>query len=121
MADKTRQIELKLTREIKLANPVLALAVSTDDAIFYAACMDGGIYKVESGKSEPVRIGKHDSYASSVHLLPDQRTVVSGGYDGTLQWHDAVKIQTVRQVKAHRFWSWQTDLSPNGTLVASVT
>ncbi len=65
--------------------------------------------------------GKHASYASSVHLLPDGKTLISGGYDGTLQWHDIEKKETIRTVKAHKFWSWQTDLSPDARFIASVT
>jgi len=121
MAEKTHQIEVKLARELKLPSPVLGLTVSRDNATFYASCMDGGIYAVDATKGDARRIGKHDSYASSVHLLPDQQTLISGGYDGTLQWHDVQKHETVRRIKAHSFWSWQTDLSANGLLLASVT
>jgi WD40 repeat protein len=121
MAEKTPQIELKLAHELKLPSPVLGLAVARDNAAFYASCMDGRIYAVEATKDNPRQIGRHDSYASSVHLLPDQRTLISGGYDGTLQWHDIEKSQTMRRITAHKFWSWQTDLSPDGSLLASVT
>jgi len=65
---------------------------------------------------------RHDSYASGCVLLPDGKTVIYGGYDGALIWHDAIKNgRTLRKVKAHRFWSWQLALSPDGTRVASVT
>src|SRR5258705_5773340 len=118
---KEKKVETKLLREMQFPSAVLGLAVSQDGQTFYAACMDGGVYVAGSEKEPPQRIGKHDSYCSSIHLLPDGETLVSGGYDGTLLWHDLRKRQTVRTVKAHRFWSWQTDLSPNGDWLASVT
>jgi WD40 repeat protein len=116
---KEKKIETKLVREAQLPSAVLGLAISADGQTFYAACMDGGVYVTSASKKE--RIGRHQSYASSVHLLGGQNILISGGYDGTLQWHDLQKRETVRTVKAHRFWSWQTDVSPDGQLVASVT
>jgi len=119
--NKEKKIESKLLQEWKLPSSVLGLAMAPDLQKFYAACMDGGIYEVIAGKGGQHQIGKHSSYASSVHLLPDGERLVSGGYDGTVQWHDIGKRRTMRTIKAHQFWSWQTDLSPDGKLVASVT
>ena len=63
----------------------------------------------------------HESYASSVALLPDGVTLISAGYDGALLWHDLKERKTTRRVKAHEFWSWNMDVSTDGALVASVT
>jgi WD40 repeat protein len=54
-------------------------------------------------------------------LLPGERTVISGGYDGALIWHDVETRRSVRRVQAHRFWNWQLALSPDGSRLATVT
>src|SRR5215212_11838294 len=121
-ASKEQKIEAKLARELQLPSAVLGFAASNDGGMYYCACVDGGVYQVRAeAKATAQRMGKHQSYASSVHLLPDQKTLISGGYDGALQWHDVEKRETIRTVKAHSFWSWQTDLSADGAWVASVT
>ena len=63
---------------------------------------------LESGERQ--RIGKHDSYASSVSLLPNAQVLISAGYDGFLQWHDLAERNLIRKVQAHRFWSWKSAL-----------
>src|SRR5262249_10333660 len=64
---------------------------------------------------------KHSSFASSCVLLPDGKTVISGGYDGMLLWHDVESGKCVKRVKAHEFWNWQLALSPDGKKVATTT
>jgi hypothetical protein len=54
-------------------------------------------------------------------LLLGGKTVISAGYDGVLQWHDVEARKTIRKVKAHDFWSWDMDVSADGSVVASVT
>jgi len=54
-------------------------------------------------------------------LLPDGKTVISGGYDGQLLWHDVETKRCWRRVQAHQFWSWQLALSPDGRYLATVT
>lgn len=108
-------------KDISLPAAVLALDVSADGKTAFAACQDGGVFSVdmESGKHE--RIGKHESYASGVTMLPDGKTVISAGYVGVLQWHDLPTRKTIRKVKAHDFWSWCMDVSTDGSMIASVT
>ena len=108
-------------KEISLPAAVLAIAATPDGKTVFAACQDGGVFTVdvESGKHE--LLGKHESYASGVALLPDGNTLISAGYDGVLQWHDLAARKTIRRVKAHEFWSWDMGVSADGSLVASVT
>ncbi|MBN9693196.1 MAG: hypothetical protein J0M24_23380 [Verrucomicrobia bacterium] len=112
----------KLTRlkEFKLATPVLALEVSVDGQTLFAACQDGSILHIRDG-GEISPLERHDSYASGLALLPDQKTLISGGYDGQLIWHDLTTGKVIRRVKAHDFWSWDMAVSRDGTRVASVT
>jgi WD40 repeat protein len=84
--------------------------------------MDGQIFEVDSatGASLPFA-SRHTSFASGCVLLPDGGTLISGGYDGCLIWHDVLTRREVRRVKAHSFWSWQLALTPAGERVASVS
>jgi WD40 repeat protein len=115
-------MKLTLAHDHALPTGVLGLAVAPDGARAFAACADGLLYSVDtaSGKAEAFD-GKHQSFASGCVLLPDGRTVISGGYDGTLIWHDVETRRSWRRVQAHQFWSWQLALSPDGTRLATVT
>ena len=114
-------ITLTEDQEFKLPSTIHDLAVDPDGASLWAACLDGGIYRVNlaDGKAEP--IGHHQRYASGVHVLEKQDAILSAGYDGRLLWHDRSEAKVFREVKAHDFWSWQSALSPDQTLIATVT
>src|SRR5262245_59639680 len=115
------KLKTEKLKEIALPSAVLGLDATADGKTLFAACQAGDVFVVdaESGKHE--LLGQHESYASGVALLPDGKTVISGGYDGVLQWHDLNERKTLRKVKAHEFWSWDIDVSEDGSLVASVT
>lgn len=114
-------VKAEVAKTHKLPTAVLGMDCAADAAHLYAACMDGGIYHVDpiSGVSE--LLYRHESYASGVCLVPGTSTLISAGYDGVLQWHDLSTKQNIRKVEAHKFWSWQSALSPDGKLFASVT
>lgn len=115
---------MKLTslREAKLPAGALGLAISPDASVAYAACAYGSIHHVDlvSGTTREFT-GKHNSYASGCVLLPDGKTLISGGYDGALLWHETASGRSWRRVLAHHFWSWQLALSADGSRVASAT
>jgi len=111
----------ELLKEIKLPSPLLGLDVSDDGTTALTACLGGEVHEVNLLSGERSLLGKHESYASSVHRIAGQNTAVSGGYDGALLWHDVKEKKTVRRVQAHQFWSWQSTVSPDGRFVASVT
>lgn len=113
--------KLEKLREIKLPAALLALDAAPDGKTLFAACLDGGVFTVDADAGEASLLGRHDSYASGVALLPDGKTVISAGYDGMLQWHDLVERKTLRKVRAHDFWSWDLAVSRDGSLAASVT
>ena len=107
---------------IPLPTGVLGLTGSADGSRLYAACMDGQIFAVDPGtKSVTPFESAHSSYASGCVLAADGRTVISGGYDGCLLWHDVETRRLIRRVAAHDFWSWQIALSPDARRVASVS
>src|SRR5260221_2234374 len=115
-------MKLDTAKTINLPTGVLGLAGTSDGARLYAACMDGRIFEVvpETGSITPFS-DAHSSYASGCVLLPDAKTLISAGYEGSLLWHDVAAKRLIRRVKAHDFWSWQMALSPDGRLVASVS
>jgi WD40 repeat protein len=112
---------LEKKREFKLPTAVLALAVVPDGSSVLAACLDGQVLLLdpENGSTRP--LGRHESYASGVVLLPDNRTVVSSGYDGALLWHDLTDGSVPRRIQAHQFWSWDLAAARDGSFIVSVT
>jgi WD40 repeat protein len=115
---------MKLTKvkDLSLPTGVLGLAMSGDGGKLYAACMDGALYECDPAGGKPAAFdSRHSSFASGCVLLPDGKTLISGGYDGWLLWHDVESKQCFRRVQAHAFWSWQMALSPDGRHVATVT
>ena len=115
-------MKLTRTQDHPLPTGTLGLAISADGSQAFAACADGKIYRVETatGKAEAFEVG-HASYASGCVLLPDGRTLISGGYDGMLLWHDVESRRCFRRLQAHGFWSWQLALSPDGKRIASTS
>lgn len=115
--------EPKLTKlnEFKLPAAVLALEAAADGRTLYAACLDGAVLRIEAESGKFTELGRHGSYASGVALIANGATLVSGGYDGTLLWHDLASGTVSRRLKAHEFWSWDLAASLDGKLVASVT
>jgi len=111
----------ELVKEIKLPTAVLGLDLTSEADKAYAACFDGGIYEVETDSGDRRLLLKHDSYASGVLLLSRAQLLISSGYDGTLRWFDLAERNLIRQVQAHRFWSWKSALAADESLVASVT
>jgi len=115
-------MKLTLDKEISLPTGALGLAITPDGKRAFVSCADGSIHSVEisSGKSEEFA-EKHLSFASGCVLLPDERTLISAGYDGVLLWHDIETRRAIRRVQAHKFWSWQLALSPDSKRIATVT
>jgi WD40 repeat protein len=105
----------------KLPSTVLGMDVSQDGSRLYAACMDGGVYEGDAKTGDAKKLYAHASFASGVSALHDSSIIISAGYDGTLIWFDVAEKKEVRRVPAHKFWSWQSDLSRDGKYFASVT
>ena len=113
-------ITFKRTTHFRLPTAILGASLSADGQSMVAACMDG-VYLADLESKSAERIVQHESYVSSAVFLPDQNTIVSAGYDGTLKWTERSSRQLVRSLDLHRFWSWDMAVSPDGGLIASVT
>jgi len=114
-------VKAEQAKILKLPSTVLGLDVSADASHLYAACMDGGVYQVDAKSGDSTPLYKHESFASGVHVLPQSTTLISAGYDGAVIWYDLAAKKSIRTVPAHQFWSWQSALSADGKLFASVT
>ncbi len=108
-------------KTLNLPTTVLGLDVSGDAQQLYAACMDGGVYRVDAKTGASAVLVRHDSFASGVCRVPNASLLITSGYDGVLQWYDLATSKMLRQVAAHKFWSWQSAVSPDGRLFASAT
>ncbi|HUR44981.1 MAG TPA: hypothetical protein VMZ27_03815 [Candidatus Saccharimonadales bacterium] len=113
--------KLDLVKEINLPSPVLGVDSTADGQTIFAACLDGGVYKVDAASGQAEQLLSHQSCSSGVWFLHKSNVLLSAGYDGFLKWYDLGKKQIVRELQAHKFWSWQMAVSPDEKLVASVT
>lgn len=104
----------------KLPTGVLGAALSDDGQRLLCGCMDGA-YSADLAEQSYEKVGEHGSYVSSVAWLGDMQTAVSAGYDGVVKWLDVHSKLTLREIPLHNFWSWDMAVSPDRTLLASVT
>ncbi|MGA0039279.1 MAG: WD40 repeat domain-containing protein [Pirellulales bacterium] len=107
------------TKNLTLPTAVLAAAWLSETELV-AGCLDG-VYRVDLETESHRKVGEHTSYVSSVAVLPQRRQYLSAGYDGLLHWYDNESNERVRTLKLHDFWSWDMTVSPDESLVASVT
>lgn len=107
----------------KLALPSIVLSIAEDAANgrLFCACMDGGIYEVNLDSGTRSELYRHENFASGIHWLPERNLLLSSGYDGRINWYDLNRQKLIRYVNAHQFWSWQSAVSPDKGLIASVT
>lgn len=105
--------------DFKLPTAVLAAAWLGEGELL-AGCMDG-VYRVDLAAASHRKVGTHASYVSSVAAVPRHGQYLSAGYDGRLQWYDLASDEPTRSLDLHRFWSWDMAVSPDESLVASVT
>jgi WD40 repeat protein len=114
-------VKAEQVKTFNLPTAVLGLDVSADQLYLYAACMDGSICEVDAQSGAYKVLLRHESFASGVCRIPETSLLITSGYDGRLQWYDLDAEKTLRQVDAHKFWSWQSAISPHGKLFASAT
>lgn len=112
-------VKFEKLKTIELRSTALGFDISPDGKTLYAACLDGGVYKIDSESGKAREFGRHDSYASGVKLIPGTEQAVTCGYDGALQWHDVGAERMTRRVEAHEFFIWDMDVSRDGKWVAT--
>ncbi|MCA8989948.1 MAG: hypothetical protein KDA78_20045 [Planctomycetaceae bacterium] len=113
-------VSFKLASHFKLPTGLLSGALSEDGSQLLAACMDG-VYQAELESKKYDKVAEHGSYVSSAAWLPVHGSYISAGYDGVLKWINAESKQVQREQKLHDFWSWDMAVSPDQSLIASVT
>jgi WD40 repeat protein len=113
------QTTLQKKHEFKLPTGILAAALAPDGQALIAGCMDG-VYRCDVDAKNQQKLYQHDSYVSSVAWLADD-VILSAGYDGAVRWFDLKTAESLREVKLHDFWSWDMAVSPDQTMLASVT
>jgi WD40 repeat protein len=114
-------VKAEAVKTLELPAVVLGLDLSEDGRSLYAACMDGGVYQVDAATGASTLLCRHESYASGACRVPESSLLISSGYDGAIQWFDLSTGKVVRKIDAHKFWSWQSAVSPDGKYFASVT
>lgn len=108
------------TLEFKLPTAILGACLLENQREMIAACIDG-IYRVDLESKKHDRVAGHASYASSAVSLPKHQSFVTAGYDGNIKWFSATDNSLLREIKAHRFWSWDMAVSKDQRWLASVT
>ncbi|MEZ6097364.1 MAG: hypothetical protein R3E01_00185 [Pirellulaceae bacterium] len=119
-----KSIRLQSSRKLQLPSGVLSLSIGHDDRTMVCGCLHG-VYLIDGDPNDRQvdhveRLYEHESYVSSIAWL-DENHIVSAGYDGTLRWYDVSYRTPLRSVRVHDFWSWDMSVSPDRTLLASVT
>ncbi len=112
-------IALEKKHDHRLPTAILGGSLSPSDTSAVVACMDG-VYTLDIASGESKKHYAHESYVSSAHWLAGD-VLLSGGYDGRIDWFDLKGGTHIRQHPLHSFWSWGTGVSPGGKHFASVT
>ena len=99
------------TLEYKHGRPLLAVRYAADGKAIYFSAENTPpqrlIPGVDGGEPTVCPLeGGHDSWVKSMAVLPDDRGVVTAGYDGRLVWFEGAgeTPQMVRVIAAHDGW-----------------
>jgi WD40 repeat protein len=112
--------KLKVVKELPRGDAVFALARRPGTGRLFFGGADFKVYTVDVGqpKSEPKVLGAHASYVTGMALAG--KAVVSGGYDGQLNWWDLDTFTQQRSIAAHAKWIRAVAATRDGKIVASV-
>jgi WD40 repeat protein len=111
--------KLKSVKEFSHKNIFFALARTPQGRTFVGSS-DFKVSEIDlaAAKPELKEIGGHESYVTSMALAGN--VLVSGGYDGKLNWWDIDKKTRIRTSDAHSKWIRDVKASRDGSLVVSV-
>jgi len=120
-APETPSLQMKVLREIVVKTDLLSIAAIPGTEKIYAGGADGKIYLIDfkEAKLAPVSWNAHASYVSGVALAG--KTLISCGWDRKLIWWDVEKREPFRTLDAHKSWIRKLVLSPDQSLVASIS
>lgn len=112
--------KIKLGKQHGLRFIAMAVVRQSNSHQLYLGGSDFKVYAVDptAARFEPKEIGKHESYVTSLAL--SGKTLISGGYDGKLNFWDVDSAKLIRSVEAHGKWIRNLACSPDGKTVASV-
>jgi len=112
--------KLKKVQEIGRRDILFSVARVPESSRLFVGSSDFHVYEVDlaAEKPEPQQRGGHESYVMGVALSGEQ--VISGGWDGRLNWWNTADGKQVRSNEAHDRWIRNLAISPDGKIVASV-
>ena len=113
--------KLKTTKSVAIKSDLLCLARTPNSEQLWIGSSDFKIYSLDlsAEKPQPVVLEGHTSYVSGVVLAG--KTLISGSWDRKLIWWDVEKRQSIRTLDAHQRWIRRVVLSPDQSLVASIS
>jgi mRNA export factor len=87
MNTTTAKIQTAPATVIPFNDPLLSLCWQPDTRIFTGSC-DGNIYVIDMNSGQTSPLGKHESGVKEVHWNPQHNVLISGGWDGNLNFWD---------------------------------
>lgn len=125
MTDETSRPVSAVTIEKSFDLPGVAFCTASgpQSAELYFGSSDFNVYRIDTSMEKPVATplsdARHTSYVTG--MVRAGKTLVSGGYDGSIIWWDIDSGATRHQAgTAHAKWIRRLALSPDGSMVVSV-
>ncbi|MDA1166278.1 MAG: hypothetical protein O3B13_24545 [Planctomycetota bacterium] len=114
--------KLKRVKEFGISGIAFCVARTSGTGQLFFGNSDFKVYEVDALAETPAPAAfeaeGHQSYVTGI--VSNQKTVVSGSYDGNLIWWDAQSKKPTRSIKAHDRWIRKISASPDGSVVASI-
>ncbi len=112
--------KVKVVKQLARPEIVFAAARRRGTSLLYFGGSDFRVHAVDIGRDRPEarELGTHLSYVTGLAVAGG--FLVSGGYDGRLNWWDLASGSQIRSIEAHAKWIRRIAASPDGQLIASV-
>lgn len=111
---------IRVAREIARRDILFALARMPRTNRLFVGSSEGKVFEFDAAaqNGNPQEIVNHGRYVTAVALAG--QTLVSGSYDGRLNWHDLDASRQIRNHEAHSRQVRMLAASPDETMIASV-